>query len=113
MNQIPDYLYAQGEGLGAGVIIMNQTPPFVGRVIQYEDYLTMQSILSKSEPIAFATVQGYSIAIIYGGILGKGHRIPAYQGALEEIQSILEQMAHYYLQTRILPHQSRFKRFLL
>lgn len=115
MNKLPRIIYGQGENLGAGVLLLNEvgTPPVIGRIIQYESHLLMLSQLNSKSPIAFSTVQGYNIAIIYSGILGRGNVLQGNKDAISQVQRIMEEFAHWYLINKIEPHKPRFKRYLL
>lgn len=108
MTPLPKIIYGQGEGLGAGILIYNQPLPIVGRIIQYKSLLDMQENLNA---LAYSVVPGYSIAILYAGILGRGNVLMGNKDALEQIQPVLDQLASWYLKEKILPHKSRFKRF--
>jgi hypothetical protein len=115
MKPLPRFIYGQGQEneLGAGVIIINQEPPYVGQVILFNNVLTMQQQLRKTESVAYSVITGYCIAVIYRGILGKGNRISGIPSDIAHAQSVIDEMANWYYESRILPYLSRFKRYLV
>ena len=110
MQPLPKFLFATGENLGAGLIVQTAQPLVFGRIIQFQDYLQLLAQLDKF--IASSQVQGYSILIVYGGILGKGNVLQT-SGDLRPPQATLDEMANFYLTEKVLPHKARFKRYLL
>lgn len=113
MNQLPKYLYANGDGVGAGVIIHTEQPLIVGRVILYDDYWQMSEILKTKPPLAFSALPGFSIAIIFGGILGENRLRLTGPDDLNLVQAIINTMAAVYYRDRVEKHKARFKRYLI
>jgi hypothetical protein len=114
MNAITnEFLYANGEGLGAGLILHNDPTPIIGRILQFASHMDMITQLNEGKFIAYALVPEYSIAIVYGGIFGRGYKLQMHSGSMEHVEKILNKMAAHYYETKIEPHRARFKRYLI
>lgn len=112
MKDIP-YLYANAEGLGAGVILSTRTPLVIGRIILYDNYYSMSKALQDRPPLAYAAIPGYSIALIFGGILGQEKLRITSPDDIKTIEAILNAQAAWYMKHKLEPHKSRYKRYLI
>jgi hypothetical protein len=117
--KLANYIYANGKtadgtDLGAGIVIHTNNPLVFGRVILYDNFYAMSKALKDKPPLAYAALPGYSIAIIFGGVLGMDGRIRmTSEDDLRVIQAIINAMAGFYMQNKITPHLGRFKRYLI
>ena len=89
--------------MGAGVLILNERtrPAYVGRIIKYESLNQMQAILAQKPPVAYSTIPGYLIAVIYGGIVGRGYVLAGSLDMQEQAQRAMEKMAIWYYENKI------------
>lgn len=99
--------------LGAGVLILNRPPflPIAGKIVKYNDLFSMQTALANKPPIAYSVITGFSIAILYAGIIGKGNRLIGGANALTEAQGIMDEFAQWYLLNRIAVALPRYRRY--
>jgi hypothetical protein len=117
--KLPNYLYANGKDdeagidLGAGCIISTRTPLVIGRIILYDNFYAMSKALQDRPPLAYAAIPGYSIALIFGGILGQDRLRITSPDDLKTIEAILNAMAAHYHKDKVLKHFNRYKRYLI
>lgn len=112
---IPEILFAVGteEDGGCGYLILNEFGqlPICGKVVQYKSHIAMLTAISNKEPLAFAPVVGYSIAIVFAGIIGGGSRLSVQSDTAAKLTKVMERMAHWYLSNKCERHKGRFKRY--
>jgi hypothetical protein len=113
MNPLPRYLFCKNEELGAGLVILNEPLPLCARIIQYKDNITMLQALNSRPPIAFSVVPGYSVALIYAGVIGRGFKLIGGPQALAEVQSKVEEMTRWYFEEFVQRFPHKHKRFKL
>lgn len=117
--KLPRYIYANGEdkeldiNLGAGLILSTSPPLVIGRIILYDNFYSMSKALQDRPPLAYAAIPGYSIALIFGGILGQDRLRITSPDDLKTIEAILNAQAAWYIKYKLEPHRSRFKRYII
>lgn len=79
---------------------------------EFPHYIGIISIYPKEGAIAKTPIAGYNLWVVFHSTL-RGAMIPSYKNVIEEIQSVMENMATFYLSERILPDATRYKKFKL
>lgn len=109
MNPLPKYLHATAPDTGAGFIINTETG-IIGKVIQFTDHTEMLTQINSGKWIAQAGVRGYSILLVYSGVISKGYKL---LGRIEEAEAEMQSQANWYLKAKIETHFTRFNIFRL
>lgn len=58
----------------------------------------------------YSAIAGHNLWVLFGGTL-RGNMVPGYQNLEAGIQVIMDGMALWYLENRILPDEKRYKKF--
>jgi hypothetical protein len=81
-------------------ILQKDFPHYVGVIYPFP----------KKKVVEPSPIAGYNLWVSFNGTL-RGNAIPSYNHFLEEIVFILDRMANWYLQQRIIPDYKRYKKF--
>jgi hypothetical protein len=112
LNPLPNHIYANGEDLGAGLVISTRNPLVYSRVVLYDDFYAMSKALKDKPPLAYVAIPGYSIALIFGGILGMEGKVRlTSQDDIKVIEAVLNAQGAWYHKNKIERHKSRFRRY--
>jgi hypothetical protein len=114
LNKLPLIIQATApKELGAGLLLRTEHPLIIGKIIQFASYPDMIQQLNSGKFIVYSTIPGYSIAIVYAGIMGRGYKISGEPEAAREIQTILDEFRNWYIENKIEAFHSQFKRYKL
>ncbi len=80
-------------------VLQKDFPHFVGEILSHPKEGTWQS------PIG-----GYNLWVVFSGTL-QGRLIPSYRNISDEMQSVFDNMAVWYLANKIIPNKSKYKKF--
>lgn len=64
------------------------------------------------EPLAIAPISGHNLWIIGMGTI-RGSYLPSYRDAIEQMQAVIEAMAVWFHEQRILPDRKRYKKWAI
>jgi len=84
---------------GAVYILHTREPFVIGRVWLYKSLPALQEQLEKLQPLSYAQMELYAIAITMRAVLGD--RMIAHAGTKEELQRIMNGMLDFYKETRL------------
>jgi hypothetical protein len=76
----------------------------------FPHYDAVLLVYPKEGALAQSPIPGYSLWIVIVGTL-RGAVIPGYQDVVNEMQSVADQMAAWYLENRIMTDEKKFKRW--
>jgi hypothetical protein len=107
---LPEYVfvYPASDLPGAGIILRTKEPMFFGRVLKFkreDEYLTD---VAQYNGVARSNVKGYTIDIIYGGCLTK---VAFDVNTKNLIETVIDEMANYYLREKIQTEPHKFTKF--
>ena len=80
-------------------IVQKEFPHYCGRILQ-----TPEQVL-----VPPSIVAGYNLYVVFNFTI-RGNSIPSYNNVEEEIQSVLEDMAIWFLDNRILVDEKKYKK---
>lgn len=97
--------------MGSGMIMCTEEPFYYGKVIRYKNDSESMHLVT-NPPLAYSAVLGYSIYIVFEGSLTNKVRVND-SNWQAHLKNIFENMAQWYMQEKIQPNLTAFKRFKL
>lgn len=114
MQRLPSFLFATSPEIEWGMVV-STTPPFIisktmnfnnKNLDKYDAFMTRLN--NNSDPFsAFFKIPGYRMVMIYSTSL---QPINAMEHQ-KEIRVVIQEMANYYLQEKILPNEGAFRKY--
>jgi len=100
VREFKTYRELDDDGKLAYYIVQKDFPHYVGVI----------STTPKKKFIEPSPIAGYNLWVTLDGTL-RGNFIPSYKNITDEIVVVLDKMANWYLQQRIIPDYKRYKKF--
>lgn len=104
---LPKFLFVESPEMpGAGFILNSESPFYMAKVLKFNKPEDLEMFSMKSNSL-FSLVPGYMIALQYFTVIGSKVSISIDQ---EDLKVCLNQMASYYLESKITPNKTYYKR---
>ncbi len=100
MSDFITFRELDADGKFAYYILQKDFPHYIGVIYPFP----------KKNFIEPSPIAGYNLWVTFNGTL-RGLVIPAYKNIADEIVIVLDKMANWYLQQRVLPEQKKYKKY--
>lgn len=107
---LPKFLFVESPELpGAGFILTSQPPCYIAKVYKFNKPEELEMFRMKSNQL-FSLVPGYMILVQYFTTFGNETSTALDQ---DDVKVCLNQMTNFYLESKVLPNKTYYKRNLL